>query len=136
MQKEKKALENMDKEFKEKMALLSNEAKQKKFVAFQKRLQELQKKEMEFASSIKQREQQATQKIAAKVSVLVNKVAEEKNLTAVFEATSSGLMYVNDPIDLTAEVIEVYPTFQVNQVENQAKNATAPEAEDAKVEKN
>ena len=136
MKKEKKALENIDNEFKEKMALLSNETKQKKFVAFQKRLQELQKKEMEFASSIKQREQQATQKIAAKVSVLVNKVAEEKNLTAVFEATSSGLMYVNDPIDLTAEVIEVYPTFQVNQVENQAKNATAPEAEDAKVEKN
>ncbi len=134
MAKEKKSLENMDRDFKEKMALLSDAAKQKKFVAFQKRLQDLQKKEMEFASSIKQREQQATQKIAAKVSVLVNKVAEEKNLSAVFEATSSGLMYVQDPVDLTAEIIEVYPSFQVSQLDDQAANSSE-DGDAAKVEK-
>ena len=44
-------------------------------------------------------------------------------------------MYINDPIDLTAEVIEVYPSFQVNKVEDQAKNSVL-ETEDKKVEKN
>jgi outer membrane protein len=56
----------------------------------------------------KQKEGQATQKIAIKVAAMVEKIAKSKKFEAVFETNSAGLLYLENPIDLTETIIADY----------------------------
>ncbi|MBP9707725.1 MAG: OmpH family outer membrane protein [Oligoflexales bacterium] len=104
----KTELDGMNQNWQKQAALLSEDARMKKQKEFQDKFLELRKSEMDFQNEIKQKEQQATQKIAIKVAGLVDRIAKEKKLTAVFETSSSGLIYLKDPIDLTDQVIKDY----------------------------
>jgi outer membrane protein len=107
-QKQKEELDKMNDEWKTKAALLSEEARMKKQRDFQEKFMTLRNAEMEFQSDIKRKEQKATQEIAVKVAKLVDKIARDKKLEAVFETNSSGLLYLDNPLDLTQEVIGEY----------------------------
>ncbi len=98
----------MNQNWQKQAALLSEDARMKKQKEFQDKFLELRKSEMDFQNEIKQKEQQATQKIAIKVAGLVDRIAKDKKLTAVFETSSSGLIYLKDPVDLTDQVIKDY----------------------------
>jgi outer membrane protein len=63
---------------------------------------------MSFRESMKRDEQKATQGIAAKVETIVQKMAKDKGLEIVFEINNSGLLYLNQPVDLTKDVIDAY----------------------------
>ena len=101
-------LEKLNKELQAQAALLSDTAKFKKQQKFQEKFLSLRNAEMEFQVDIKRKEQQATKEIANKVAKLVEKVARELQLTAVFETNSAGLLYVRSPVNLTERVIEMY----------------------------
>lgn len=105
LMKEKQELDKLNEEWKSQAALLSEAARLKKQQEFQERFLELRNSEMTFQQEIKRKEQSATQSIAVKVAKLVEKMAEEKKLEAVFEANTSGLLYLKDPLDLTKDVI-------------------------------
>lgn len=108
LMEQKAELDKMNEEWKSQAALLSDDAKMKKQQEFQQKVMNLRNEEMKFQGEIKQKENEATQKIAIKVSQLVNDMAKDKKLEAIFEVNSSGLLYLQDPIDLTDEVIKAY----------------------------
>ncbi len=106
--KQKDELDKMNNEWKNQASILSEEARMKKQQEFQEKFLALRNAEMEFQNDIKRKEQKATQSIAMKVAGLVEKMAKEKKLEAVFETNSAGLLYLESPADLTKEVIDRY----------------------------
>lgn len=108
LQKQKAELDKLNEDWKKQGALLSEEARMKKQQDFQEKFLALRNSEMEFQSEIKRKEQKATQQIAVKVAQLVEKMAKERNLDAVFETSSAGLLYIDNPVDLTKDVINKY----------------------------
>lgn len=108
LQKQKEELDKMNDEWKSKASLLSEEARMNKQKEFQEKFLALRNSEMEFQASIKRKEQKATQTIAIKVAGLVEKIAKERNIEAVFESNSAGLLYLQEPVDLTKDVVERY----------------------------
>jgi outer membrane protein len=105
---QKKELDKLNQEWKKQSALLSESARMEKQKSFQQKFMTLRQAEMEFQAAIKRKEQLATQKIAVKVAKVVEELARKKKLTAVFELNSAGLLYLEKPIDLTKEVVELY----------------------------
>lgn len=108
LKQSREELEKLNKELQAQAALLSETAKFKKQQKFQEKFLSLRNAEMEFQVDIKRKEQQATKKIAGKVAKLVETVARARKLTAVFETSSAGLLYVRNPVNLTQQVIEMY----------------------------
>lgn len=106
--KQKGELDKLNQDWQNQSALLSEEARMKKQQDFQKKFMELRNAEMAFQNEIKQKEQQVTQEIAGKAAGLARNLAEKKKLQVVFEANSAGLVWVDQPVDLTEEVISLY----------------------------
>jgi outer membrane protein len=117
--KEKEQLDKMNSEWKEQSPLLSEQARMKKQQEFQEKFLSLRNAEMEFQAEIKRKEQKATQEIAIKVAKLVETLAAGKKLTAVFETNSAGLLYLENPINLTKEVIEEFEKLSKKKVQPQ-----------------
>lgn len=88
--------------------MLSEEAKQKKAVELQKQLAELQQLYMKMQRDLAQKEAEATQKIFKKMGKIVEKIAEEKDYDLILEKTESSVLYANDAMDLTDELIKRY----------------------------
>ncbi len=125
--KKKEELDKLNKEWSEQAPLLSEEARIKKQKDFQERLVGLRNSEMTFQNEIKQKEGHATQRIAMKVTSLVDGFARERSLDAVFELNSSGLLYVKNPVDLTDHVIKKYnETAKKDQKAGGPKEAAKP----------
>ena len=110
LMKKKQELDKLNKDWKSQAALLSEQARMKKQQEFQQRFLELRNAEMTFQQELKRKEQKATQKIAISVARLVEKMAVERKVEAVFETSSAGLLYLKDPLDMTADVIKRYET--------------------------
>lgn len=108
--KQKTELDKMNTEWKDQAALLSENARMKKQQEFQEKFMALRNAEAQFQASIKRKEQKATQSIAVKVAKIVEDLAKEKKLKAVFELNSAGLLYLDTPVDLTKEAIAKYET--------------------------
>lgn len=106
--KKKAELDKMNEEWKSQSAVLSEAAKTQKQQEFQEKFMGLRNAEQEFQGDIKKKEQKATQKIAMKVAGMVERMAHDKGLEIVFESNSSGLLYLDSPVDLTKEVITAY----------------------------
>jgi outer membrane protein len=106
--KRREELDKMNKDWQTQSALMSEEARLNKQKEFQEKFLALRNDEMAFRDSVKGDEQKATQGIAAKVESLVQKMAKEKSLDAVFEINNAGLLYINQPVDLTKDVIQAY----------------------------
>lgn len=108
LKQSREELEQLNKELQAQAALLSDAAKFKKQQKFQEKFLSLRNAEMEFQVEIKRKEQQATKDIAGKVAGLVENLAQELRLVAVFETNSAGLLYVRRPVNLTQRVIKLY----------------------------
>lgn len=110
LEKSRKELEKLNEEWKSQVLVLSEEAKLKKQQEFQEKFLNLKNSEIEFQKEIKRKEQQATQKIAMKVVKIAEKIAKERGLDAVFEISTSGVLYLKNPIDITEDIIAQYET--------------------------
>lgn len=106
--KRREELDKLNKDWQGQAALMSEEARLAKQKDFQEKFMSLRNDEGAFRDDVKRKEQKATQAIAAKVEEIVQKMAKEKGLDVVFEVNSAGLLYINQPVDLTKEVIGVY----------------------------
>ena len=104
----KEELEKLNKDWQSQAPLLSDQAKLEKQKTFQEKLISLRNAEMEFHADIKRKEQNATKHIADRVAILVDKIATKENFIMVFETSTSGLLYLKDPVDITARVIAAY----------------------------
>ena len=105
---QKKELEQLNKQWQGQASLLSDKAKVEKQQEFQEKFMSFRNSEMQFQNELKQKEAQATQKIAGKAAVMTEKLAKTKGLKAVFESNSAGLIYLEKPVDLTDDLIKAY----------------------------
>ncbi len=108
LQKKKQELDKMNEDWKSQSPLMSEEAKMTKQKEFQEKFVALRDEEAKFQQDIKMKEGQATQKIAITVQGMVDEMARSKKLEAVFETNSAGLLYLENPTDLTDIVIAEY----------------------------
>jgi outer membrane protein len=106
--KQKEELDKMNEDWKKQSSLLSEEARMKKQGEFQEKFMKLRNEEMSLQQEIKGKEMEATQKIATKVTQIVQELGKQKSLDLVFESNTSGIMYAQNPINLTDEVISLY----------------------------
>lgn len=106
--KRREELDKLNKDWQGQAALMSEEARMAKQKDFQEKFMSLRNDEGAFRDDVKRKEQKATQAIAAKVEGLVQKMAKDKGLEVVFEVNSAGLLYINQPVDITKEVIDAY----------------------------
>lgn len=106
--KRRDELDKMNKDWQSQSALMSEEARIAKQKEFQEKFLALRNDEMAFRESVKNDEQKATQGIAVKVEGIVQKMAKDKGLDAVFEVNNAGLLYLSQPVDLTKDVIQAY----------------------------
>ena len=106
--KRREELDKLNKDWQGQAALMSEEARMAKQKDFQEKFMSLRNDEGAFRDDVKRKEQKATQSIAAKVEEIVQKMAKEKGLEVVFEVNSAGLLYINQPVDLTKDVIGAY----------------------------
>lgn len=106
--KRRDELDKMNKDWQSQSALMSEEARIAKQKDFQEKFLALRNDEMAFRESVKNDEQKATQGIAVKVEGIVQKMAKDKGLDAVFEVNNAGLLYLSQPVDLTKDVIQAY----------------------------
>jgi len=106
--KRREERDKMNKDWQSQSALMSEEARMNKQKEFQEKFMSFRNDEGAFRDDVKKKEQKATQSIAAKVEAMVQKIAKEKGIDVVFEVNSAGLLYVNQPIDLTKDIIETY----------------------------
>ncbi len=98
-------LETLGKTLQEQSSLLSEAARRGKQEEFQQKMMQLNNDKMSFGQEIKRKEQQATQQIAVKVAKIVETIASQRKLEAVFEQNTSGLLFLDNPAELTKEVI-------------------------------
>ena len=110
--KAKAELDKLNQSWKQQAPLLSESARMEKQKEFQEKFLGLRNEEMTFQAEIKRKEQKATQKIAVRITKLVNKIAEERGYEMVFETNSSGLIYLKSPVDLTDEVVQAFEAQQ------------------------
>lgn len=103
-----KEIDKLMEDAQKQVALLSDEAKLAKQKEIQDKAIGLRNDQMKYQGEMKNKEGQATQKIAAKVAALVDGMAKAKGLDLVFEASGAGLVYMKDPVDLTPDVIKAF----------------------------
>ena len=108
LKSKKEELDKLNNEWKNQAAILSEQARLQKQQEFQQKFIALRNEEMTFQKEIKRKEQTATQKIAMKVTKLVNELAAKRGFEMVFETSSAGLVYLKNPVDLTPEVTKMY----------------------------
>lgn len=100
-------LKKMKEDFDKKSALMKEDAKQKMQQDMQQRLMQLQETYARLQGDLQKKEADATRGILAKLSSVVQKIAEREHFMLVLERSSS-VVYGQPSLDITNEVIRTY----------------------------
>lgn len=100
-------LKKLKEDFDKKSSLMKDDAKQKMQADMQSRLMQLQETYARLQSDLQKKEADATRGILAKLSAVVQKIAERENFVMVLERSSS-VVYGKPALDITNEVIRNY----------------------------
>ncbi len=103
---EEQAIRQMQQTLARDQALMSQAELDKKKADIQKRVQEFQKKAAEVQQQLAKEQNRLTGEIMGPAQEVITALAKEKKVSAVFERRQSGLLYIEDSLDLTPEVIE------------------------------
>ncbi|MBI4723424.1 MAG: OmpH family outer membrane protein [Candidatus Stahlbacteria bacterium] len=106
--KRKQKVESLIKEFENQSAMLSEEARARK----RQEIEKLQAEYEQFVQEIyapdglaKKRNDEIMKPFIEKVNLLLQKIGKDRGYTIILDATSSGLVYVKEGMDLTDEVV-------------------------------
>ena len=106
--KRKQKVESLIKEFENQSAMLSEEARARK----RQEVEKLQSEYEQYVQEIyaqdglaKRRNDEIMKPFIEKVNLLLQKIGKDRGYTIIFDATSSGLVYVKEGMDLTDEVV-------------------------------
>jgi len=125
-------LKKLQDDLKNKLSLMSDEAKVREQQNFQEKAMKFEQDKMAFGREIKQKEMLASQEIYKKASSFAKKIAIERGFDQVWDKRTPGLIYVKDSVDMTTEVIRLYEnstlksTAQANSTKGQdVRNGTS-----------
>lgn len=103
---EEREIGKMQKDLARDKALMSNEQVGKKEKEIQSRIEAYQKKAMPVQQDLIKAQQEKGREIVGPARKAVNEVAKKKKLGMVVERGVSGLMYVDESLEITADVIK------------------------------
>jgi outer membrane protein len=87
-------------------ALMSQAELDKKKAELQERVKKLQQKGAKAQRELLEEQNKLGKAILGPAEAIITAVAKEKKVSAVFERHQSGLLYIDQALDLTAEVIK------------------------------
>jgi outer membrane protein len=70
------------------------------------KLKDLRRKQEDAAQEVEKRRDELLREIEAKVMPVINEVGKEQGYTMIFRKFESGLIYVDDAVDITGQVIQ------------------------------
>jgi outer membrane protein len=108
LKKEEDEIKKMQQDYQKQNLVLSEQAKAKKEGDIRTKIQALQQKTMQFQKEIQDQEAQLKKPILEKLSPVVDEVSKKQNVAMTFEISSSPLVYVQNKVDITEEVIQEY----------------------------
>lgn len=115
MNAKKKELETEDQALMKESELLQKQSSAMNQETLMKRQGDLQRKGMEFAKKVQEMQAEAQKKemdevrpILTRINTVVGKIAQRENLTMVLEKRGSGLVFLDNSHDYTAQVIRQY----------------------------
>ena len=87
-------------------ALMSQEELDKKTTDIQERLRAFQQKTTQAQQELIEEQNRLASKILEPAQAIIAAVAKDREVSAVFELRQSGILYVDEALDLTAEVVK------------------------------
>ena len=103
---EEQSIRQMQQTLARDQALMSQAELDKKTAEIDERIRAFQQKAAEAQQDFTQEQSKLGNEILGPVEGIIETVAQEKKLSAIFERRQSGFLYVAPGIDLTAEVIK------------------------------
>jgi outer membrane protein len=103
---EEQAIRQMQQTLTRDQALMSQAELSKKKKEIQTRLQDFQKKAAEFQQQLAREQARLTGEIMKPTQEVITGVAKSKKMSAVFERRQSGLLFIDESLDLTPDVIK------------------------------
>lgn len=105
---EKEELLKLEEELKKQSIMLSLDAKEDKQMEVEKKRRYYKYLADEFRFELKAAEEEANKKFTLEVGKIVEEIGKKRGYTMIFQKNSPGLVYINDAIDITDEIIKLY----------------------------
>lgn len=109
---ERSSIQKATEEFQKKSAVLSEKVKTEKGVELQGRMQAFQELVQKSQAELQGREQELTKPILESLKTLIGTIAKKDGVKAVFEESTSGLLFAEEKVDLTEKLIKAYDAKQ------------------------
>lgn len=85
---------------------LAEERIQEMQTELETKVRELRRLQEDAAAELNKRQEQVLSDVERRVMPIINQMGEEEGYTLIFRKFDSGLIYVDDAVDITAQVIE------------------------------
>ena len=105
---EKNALLKMEEDYKKQSMMLSLDAQEDKKNELDRKRRYYKYLYEDFTIEMKNAEQSAKEKIGKELNKILRKIAEKEGYTIIFERRTIGLLFYDDAIDITNEVVKAY----------------------------
>jgi outer membrane protein len=106
MEKREGAIKKMQEEFNRDQATMSEEQRRKKQREIQNQIGDLQQFAADANEKMSAKRLDLLKTVVEPAKEIVEKVAKEKKISVVFERGESGLLYVDEAVDITPDVIK------------------------------
>ncbi len=104
--KEQQSIRQLQETLDKDKAMMSKKELDKKIAKIRKRQKAFQQQVAQFQKEVTQEETKLANRILEPAPAIIAAVAKAKRVSAVFERRQSGLLYIKEGLDLTAEVIK------------------------------
>jgi outer membrane protein len=105
-------LQKLKGELEKQAVLLSDSAKAEKEREYQKNLKELQRFNKDVRDEMQQKDAEATKKILNELFAILQKLGKDGGYTMVIEKNEGAVIYADESVDLTDELIKAYDAQQ------------------------
>jgi len=105
---ERQQIEKLEKDLQKQSMMLSLDAKENKEMELGKLTRHYKYMVGEVTQEMKDAEFEATRKVGREIEKVVEKIGKQEGYTVILEQGTMGLIYYNDTIDITAQVIKAY----------------------------
>jgi outer membrane protein len=105
---EKNQLLKMEEEFKKQSMMLSLDAQEDKRNELEKKRRYYKYLYEDFTIEMKNLEKNAKAKIGQELNDILKKIAADQGFTIIFERRTIGLLFYDDSIDITDQVVKIY----------------------------
>ena len=105
---EQSSLQKANEDFQKKSAVMSEKARIQKGTELQQKIATFQQLVQKSQGDVQAREGEVTRPIIEGLRALIPDLAKKNKVSLVFEDSSSGLLYSEDKVDLTNDLIKAY----------------------------